>query len=164
MIIVPPESYIGTYENSFHSKVVIGKYTSIANGLKIIIASHPSVTDGTVSNYPFREKERLENYPKCSVGGKIVIGNDVWIGEYVNLVGELKIGDGAIIGAFSTVAKDVEPYSVVVGNPAKVIYQRFDDDCVNKLLKIKWWDWPKEKIISNLDNFIDIYKFIEKYE
>jgi len=145
MIQIPPESYIGTVENPYHAKITIGKYTSIANGLKVITASHPSLTDNTISNYPFAEKKGWD-CPKCRVGGKVYIGNDVWIGEDVRIVGEVKIGDGAIIGAFSVVASDVEPYSIVIGNPAKIIRYRFDKEKINNLLKVKWWDFSESEI------------------
>ncbi|KKR30740.1 MAG: Transferase hexapeptide repeat containing protein [Parcubacteria group bacterium GW2011_GWC1_39_8] len=163
MIQIPPESYIGTVENPYHAKITIGKYTSIANGLKVITASHPSLTDDTVSNYPFAEKKGWD-YPKCRIGGKVYIGNDVWIGENVTLVGELVITDGAIIGAGSVVAKNVEPYSIVVSNPARIIRYRFSYDQIRSLLKIKWWDWPFNTIKERIKDFIYIDDFIEKYE
>jgi len=163
MIICPPESYFGVHKNPYHAKVVVGKYTSVANGTHIIVASHPSLTDNTVSNFPFYEKLKLD-YPKCTVGGLITIGNDVWIGENVKIVGECTIGDGAIIGAFSVVAKDIPPYSIVVGNPGKIIRLRFLPVNIDRLLKIKWWDWPVDKIKENIGDFRDVNKFVEKYE
>ncbi|MFO0867439.1 MAG: CatB-related O-acetyltransferase [Pirellulales bacterium] len=79
-----------------------------------------------------------------------VIGNDVWLGYDVLLMPGVKIGDGAIVAARSVVVSDVPAYSVVGGNPAKVIKQRFPDEVVNELLAIKWWDWPVDKITRNL--------------
>ena len=163
MIKIPPESYIGHIENRYQVDIEIGKYTSIAKNLRIIVASHPSITNKTVSNFPFRERLHIR-YPKCIIGGKIEIGNDVWIGENVNIVGEVKIGDGAIVGAFSTVAKDVEPYSIVVGNPIRVIRYIFSVNQIQSLLKIKWWNWSTDKIKENIDDFLDINKFLQKYE
>lgn len=154
---------MGVKYNPYHARVVIGKYTSIANGLRIVSASHPSVTHNTVSNFPFCEKNKKMklDYPKCTVGGKITIGNDVWIGEMVNIVGEVNIGDGAIIGAFSTVAKDVPPYAIVAGNPIKTIRYRFDKRQIELLLEIKWWDWERERIFEALPIMTDINKFLD---
>lgn len=165
MIQIPPESYIhDLYYNPFHAKVIVGKYTSIAEGFRITIASHPSLTHNTVSSFPFREKRGLKDYPTCTVGGKITIGNDVWIGCNVHLIGEINIGDGAIIGASSVVAKDVEPYSIVVGNPVKIIRYRFNDLQIKALLKIKWWNWDFATIKKRIKDFKNIGEFIEKYE
>lgn len=82
--------------------------------------------------------------------GDIVIGNDVWIGYDAIIMPGVKIGDGAIIGTRAIVTNDVPPYTIVGGIPAKVIKKRFSDDIILKLLKIKWWDWPNEKIKANI--------------
>ncbi len=82
--------------------------------------------------------------------GDIVIGNDVWIGYDAIIMSGVKIGDGAIIGTRAIVTNDVPPYTIVGGIPAKVIKKRFGDDIILKLLKIKWWDWPYEKIKANI--------------
>ena len=163
MIKIQPESYIGVHANPYAARVIIGKYTSIANGLRIIIASHPSVIYDTVSNYPFYEKHKLD-YPKCKVRGRVVIGNDVWIGENACIVGETTIGDGAIIGAFSVVAKDVPPYSIVAGSPIKILRYRFTNEQIERLLKMKWWEWDKEKLFDAVPDMRDIDKFLDKYE
>lgn len=81
--------------------------------------------------------------------GNCVIGNDVWIGANATILRGVTVGDGAIIGAGSVVTKDVEPYSIVAGVPAKKLRSRFDSQIVNELLEIKWWDWPIEIIKSN---------------
>ena len=78
--------------------------------------------------------------------GDTVIGNDVWLGYGVTIMPGVKIGDGAIIATRSTVTKDVEPYSIVGGNPAKLIRKRFSDEVIEGLLRLKWWDWPVEKV------------------
>ena len=80
-----------------------------------------------------------------------VVGNDVWIGQNVTVLPGVHIGDGAIVGANSVVSKDVPPYHIVGGNPAKIIRKRFDDETVSFLLQLKWWDWNAEKIFSNLE-------------
>jgi virginiamycin A acetyltransferase len=82
--------------------------------------------------------------------GDTVIGNDVWIGNSATIMQGIKIGHGAIIGTNALVTKDVEPYSIVGGNPAKLIRKRFDDETIDFLLLLAWWDWPVEKITKNL--------------
>ena len=96
----------------------------------------------------------------------MTIGNDVWIGQSTIILSGVTIGDGAIIGANSLVTKDVKPYAVVGGNPAKLIKYRFDEDTIDKLLKIKWWDWSIDKIIHNrhLLNSDDFEKLFEENE
>ena len=91
---------------------------------------------------------RLEDLP---LKGDTVIGNDVWIGENVIILPGVHIDDGAIIGANSVVAKDIEPYSIAVGNPCRVIKKRFDDETISKLLEIKWWNWNEKRIFDNLE-------------
>ena len=89
------------------------------------------------------------DHPKSN--GDVIIGNDVWIGHESTIMSGVKIGDGAVIAANSVVVKDVEPYTIVGGNPAKVIKKRFSDDIINNLLELKWWDWSNEKINENLN-------------
>ena len=91
------------------------------------------------------------------------IGNDVWIGANSIIKGGLKIADGAIIGAGAVVTKDVEPYTIVAGVPARVIGRRFDEEIIQKLLKIKWWNWSNEKLWKNIDSFYDPVSFVEKF-
>ena len=83
--------------------------------------------------------------------GDTVIGNDVWIGQNVTIMPGVKIGDGAIIAANSTVVKSVEPYTIYGGNPAKYIKKRFSDEKIEFLLKLQWWNWDEEKIFNNLE-------------
>ena len=87
--------------------------------------------------------------------GDIVIGNDVWIGRESIIMPGGKIGDGAIIAAYSVVTKDVEPYSVVGGNPARFIKKRFNDELIELLLEFKWWDLPPEKLVAVLPLLYD---------
>ena len=82
--------------------------------------------------------------------GDIVVGNDVWIGYESVILSGVTIGDGAIIGTRAVVTKDIPPYTIVGGIPAKPIRRRFDDKTITKLLQIKWWDWPKERIAKNM--------------
>jgi acetyltransferase-like isoleucine patch superfamily enzyme len=94
--------------------------------------------------------------------GDVVIGNDVWLGYGSMIMSGVGIGDGAVIAAGAVVTRDVEPYSIVAGNPARLIKKRFDEETIDKLLKIKWWDWPVEKINNNLNLIynIDVSKML----
>ena len=94
--------------------------------------------------------------------GKTIIGNDVWIGDGVRFLEGVKIGNGAIVGAGAVVSKDVPPFAVVVGNPAKITRFRFSPKQIEKLEKIAWWNWSKESVSAKLEDFEDINKFIEK--
>lgn len=95
--------------------------------------------------------------------GHITIGNDVWIGYGVSILDGVMIGDGSIIGAHSVVASDVEPFSVIVGNPARVTRKRFSDDQISCLQMMKWWDWSVEVFHQRKKDFEDIDFFINKY-
>ena len=90
-----------------------------------------------------------KSYPQK---GDINIGNDVWIGYNATMMAGVTIGDGAIIATNATVIKDVEPYSIVGGNPAKEIKKRFSEDIISKLLELKWWNWDIEKITKNIQS------------
>lgn len=138
-----------------NDKLLIGKFCSIACGAKFIFNS-ANHTLSSLSTYPFPiffEEWGLDvkNITKAwDNKGDIVIGNDVWIGyEAVNMAG-VTIGDGAIIGTRSVVTKDVPPYTIVGGAPAKPIRKRFPQNTVDTLLKIKWWDWSKEQIAQHI--------------
>ena len=152
--------------NPWDAEVNVGKYTSIAHGCKVITASHPSITHNTVASYPFRERHRMGDFPKCKKKGVVNIGNDVWIGDSVTIVKDLTIGDGAIVGACSVVAKDVPPYAIVAGNPIKIIRYRFTEEQIEKLLKIKWWDWEFKKIEQYIPYMqdTDINRFLDLAE
>ena len=138
-----------------HDRLIIGKFCSIACGAKFIFncANH---TLKSLSTYTFPLFYEEWDLPKSEVAaawdnkGDIVIGNDVWIGFEAVILAGVKIGDGAIIGARAVVTKDVPPYSIVGGIPAKVIRKRYSPDIIEQLLSLRWWDWTKEKIKRNL--------------
>lgn len=115
----------------------------------------------SITTYPFNvfgslwNKNTPEHLSQLPFKGDIVIGNDVWIGRESVIMPGVKIGDGTIIGAYSVVTKDVEPYSVVGGNPAKLIKKRFDDELIEILLKVKWWDFEPEKLVEFLPLLCD---------
>ena len=138
-----------------HDKLVIGKFCSIACGAKFIFTS-ANHTLKSLSTYPFPiffEEWGLDSANIAEAWdkkGDIVIGNDVWIGYEAVILSGVTIGDGAIIGARALVTKDVPPYTIVGGVPARCIRRRFDEETVTKLMELKWWEWSDDKIKDNL--------------
>lgn len=138
-----------------HDKLIIGKFCSIACGAKFIFNS-ANHTLSSLSTYPFPIffEEWGLNFKDVATAwdkkGDIIIGNDVWIGYEAVIMAGVTIGDGAIIGTRAVVTKDVPPYTIVGGVPAKPIRKRFDNETLDELLKIRWWDWPEEKIARNI--------------
>lgn len=136
-------------------KLTIGKFCSIASGSRFLFnsANHSLKSLATYTFPIFFEEWGLDKKNVATAWdnkGDIVIGNDVWIGFEAVIMAGVTIGDGAIIGARAVVTKDVPPYSIVGGVPAKIIRKRFSDDVIEKLLKLKWWDWPDERIKKNI--------------
>jgi virginiamycin A acetyltransferase len=134
-------------------KLHIGKFCMIASGVEFIMNGANHLADA-VSSYPFAifgddwaHAMEGKTYP---TKGDIVIGNDVWIGYQATILSGVTVGHGAIIGSKSVVASDVPPYSIVAGNPARIIRKRFDDETIEKLLDLAWWDWDLEKITTHV--------------
>ena len=138
-----------------HDKLIIGRFCSIACGAKFIFTS-ANHTMKSLSTYPFPiffEEWGLDIANVTDAWdnkGDIVIGNDVWIGYDAVILSGVTIGDGAIIGARAVVTKDVPPYTIVGGIPARHIRKRFDEETVTRLMELKWWEWSDEKIKENL--------------
>lgn len=136
-------------------KLVIGKFCSIACGAKFMFTS-ANHKMSSLSTYPFPifyEEWGLDVKDICNAWdnkGDIVIGNDVWIGYEAVIMSGVTIGDGAIIGTRAVVTKDVPPYTIVGGVPAKPIRKRFDDATIERLIKLRWWDWEHEKIAHSI--------------
>lgn len=142
---------VGTYGNPHiygkKNLVTIGNYCSFAPGVSVLSQRDHDIH--RTSTYPFHEKLGLGN-PGCATGkGPIKIGNDVWVGMNATILSGVNIGDGAVIGAGSVISKDVRPYSIVAGNPAKEIGQRFNEETIGLLLRLKWWEWDEKKIKKN---------------
>lgn len=139
-----------------HDQLIIGKFCSLACGTKFLFNS-ANHTLSSLSTYPFPlffEAWPLEKQAVTDAWdnkGDIVIGNDVWIGYEAVIMAGVTIGDGAIIGTRAVVTRDVEPYAIVGGVPAKPIRKRFSDEQIATLLALKWWDWPADVIAQHLD-------------
>ncbi|WP_426348982.1 CatB-related O-acetyltransferase [Alloiococcus sp. CFN-8] len=139
-----PEKFYDNIEHHYEflgDKLIIGKFCAIAEGVttyqfNIFGAGWEKVTP-TAEQLPFK--------------GDTVIGNDVWIGKNVTIMPGVKVGDGAIIAANSTVVKNIEPYTIYGGNPAKFIKKRFSDEKIEFLLELHWWNWDDEKMFNNLE-------------
>lgn len=138
-----------------NDKLIIGKFCAIARDAKFIMNGANHKIDA-ITTYPFslfgngweRVTPKIEDLP---YKGDTEIGNDVWIGYDSLIMPGITIGDGAIIAARSVVVRDVAPYSIVGGNPAKEIRKRFDDGFINLLQTVKWWDWSAERITKYLE-------------
>ena len=149
------ESHITNFYPWSKDKLIIGKFCQIAKGVEFVMndANHQM---NAVSTFPFYTLEvwnmEVPKQKDMPFKGDTVIGNDVWIGQNVVILPGVHIGDGAIIGANSVVGSDVEAYTIVVGNPAKPIRKRFDDELISLMLKWKWWD----KSIDEINNLIPI--------
>ncbi len=156
--------YTYVNNNCYIINTSVGSFCSIANHVMIGGGQHPV---HFVSSSPvfyseknvfkkYFHKARFQEYVHTS------IGNDVWIGANAFIRGGVTIGHGAIIGAHAVITKDVEPYSIVVGNPARVIKKRFSEEIVNKLLQTKWWDWTDEELSVKGSFFEHVNDFLEK--
>ena len=158
------EGYLDFYGPQCH--VLIGNYSSIAHGIKFIVAANHD--SSTISTYPFQEVyegiygNNPSLHPECN-HCQIIIGNDVWIGAYATIMGGVRIGNGAVIGAGAVVAKDVPPYAVVVGNPAKIIRYRFNAATIAWLQNLRWWNWSPEKVKSCWQEMKNMEAFQAKY-
>ena len=153
-----------------NDQLIIGKFCMIASDVKFIMNGANHLTD-TISSYPFsifgngwQEAMKGKEFPNK---GNIVVGNDVWIGYNATIMAGVTIGDGAIIAANATVVKNVEPYTIVGGNPAKIIRKRFSETHIKLLLEIQWWNWSIEKITENVQLLTsttveDLKKFANK--
>ena len=138
-----------------HDRLIIGRFCSIGCGAKFLFNS-ANHTVSSLSTYPFPiffeewELEKKNLTDSWDNKGDIIIGNDVWIGYEAVIMAGVTIGDGAIIGARAVVTKDVSPYTIVGGIPAKSIRKRYSEETIDLLTELKWWDWPEERISKNI--------------
>ncbi|MCA9766973.1 MAG: CatB-related O-acetyltransferase [Carnobacterium sp.] len=153
-------SYIGS--SSFVIDTKIGNYTSIAPDCYIGGTNHPI---NWVSTSPVFHKwgnimKKNFSDHEFEIFNKTIIGNDVWIGNKVMIKAGTTISDGAVIGMGSIVTKDIGPYEIWAGNPARLIRKRFDDETIKKMMIIQWWNWDDDKIEKNSKNFNSVEKFL----
>ncbi|MBB4393541.1 DapH/DapD/GlmU-related protein [Bradyrhizobium sp. ERR14] len=162
-------SYLG--ENCEVADAAIGKFTAIANSVRIGAPNHPM---GRPSQHRFTY---CPEYYEAGVtrdrdffadrrGDRVIVGNDVWIGHAAILLPGVNVGDGAVIAAGAVVSRDVEPYTIVGGVPARPIRKRFPDSVADSLRRIAWWDWPDELIFERLADFRSeaIEEFCRRYD
>lgn len=152
----PEQAWVG------YGNLTVGKFTSIAKGVCMYTRNHPYWYPSTSPLFYNAEFCR-GGIPADTVPyDKLTIGNDVWIGQYAVILPSCKhIGDGAVIGAGSIITKDVPDYAVVAGNPGRVLKYRFDEDKIEQLKRIKWWDWDVSLLLDNAQQFQDIEALIE---
>lgn len=173
------------FASSFKARlpyIIIGRFSSLSWDLNFL-AGHNHRYKNVVSTYSMQRKKlvtqlisQMNGNPKLAEivnqykdkrdfdnHHQIMIGSDVWIGRGATILGGVKIGSGTIIGANSTVSKDVPPYAVVAGNPARIVKYRFDEETVKKFMAIKWWNWDIEKILENAPLMSEPEEFLEKH-
>jgi len=167
------ESTFGHYSYAAGSDGVIhycdvGNFCSIASHVVINPGDHPMhrVTQHhctyRVRQYGFGDADR-EEFFDWRRGRRCTVGHDVWMGHSVKLMASVNVGTGCVIGAGSVVTKDIPPYSIAVGSPAKVIRKRFEDKLIDQMLEIAWWNWERSKLEQEFDLLYDVGEFIEKH-
>lgn len=142
-----------TYAGDNETKLIVGNYCSIASSSTFLLGgNHP--TD-RVSTFPIRlrlnlDESAIDGFPSSK--GNIVLGHGVWIGHGVLVLSGVTIGDGAVVAAGAVITKDVAPYSIVGGNPARFIRSRFDSDVVDKIKQSAWWTWNESVVAANAND------------
>ena len=165
-VTVGDYSFFAGYNQVCHAN--IGKFCSVASFARINTTNHPTYTRIAQHHFTYRSEmfgfgEDDAEFFAQRKEKSVIIGNDVWIGHNSAIMPGVTIGNGAVIGAGAVVTKDVEPYSVVTGVPAKKIKMRFCDDLIIKIEQLKWWDWDYQTIKERLPDFRDMEAFVRKY-
>lgn len=162
------DSYSYTSENCQIIYSNIKKFVNIASYVRLNPSQHPM---SWANQHHIQYRKEMFGFGKDDDSffdwrkeKKVEIGNDVWIGHNVVIMGGVTVSNGVVIGSSSVVTKDVPPYAIVVGNPAKIIKYRFDEESIKNLEDIAWWNWDFEKIKSAIDDFKNIELFIKKYK
>lgn len=165
---------IGTYiGNGCVLDAQIGRFCSISNNVIVLSTNHPPnfVSTSPIfystkkqNGYCFVEKDLYNEKASIDDQYSVIIGNDVLISYGVFIMGGITIGDGVIIGANSVVTKDVPPYSIVAGSPAKIIRKRFSDSMIQDLENISWWNWSIKTIKERSADFLNVEKFVKEYK
>ena len=164
--VVGDYSFFAGYNQVYYAN--IGKFCSVASFVRINTTNHPTYTRIAQHHFTYRSElfgfgeddaeffaQRKEN--------AVTVGNDVWIGHNAVIMPGVIIGNGAVIGTGAVVTKDVEPYSVVAGVPAKKMKMRFPDNLIVKIERLKWWDWDHQTLKERLPDFRDMGEFVRKY-
>lgn len=144
-------------------RVNVGRYCSAAPGVVLIGGgNHPT----NIATFPFRSRLIRPGWPEDGTSnGPIVIGHDVWIGHGAVILSGAEIGHGSIVAAEAVVRGQHPPYSLLAGNPARVVKRRFSEPTIDRLLQIAWWDWPDSKVVAAIDDFYgDVDSFIAKHQ
>jgi len=165
------ESTIDNYSYSCENCQIIysyvGKFVNMASYVRLNPSPHPM--EKASQHHMLYRKEMFgfgeddDSFFDFRRSKKVNIGHDVWLGHNVVVMGGVTIGNGAVIGSGAIVTKDIPPYAIAVGNPARVIKYRFDPKTIEDLEKISWWDWSHEKLKNSLDDFHHTKQFIEKH-
>ncbi|WP_428024477.1 acetyltransferase [Arcobacter sp.] len=162
------DDYSYTSENCQIIYSTIKKFVNIASYVRLNPSQHPM--SWASQHHMLYRKELFgfglddESFFDWRRESRVEIGNDVWIGHNVVIMGNVTIGNGAVIGSSSVVTKDIPPFAIAVGNPAKIIRYRFDKKTIEDLQNIAWWDWKHKKIKNSIEDFKSIELFIEKYK
>jgi len=140
-------------------KLIVGSFCSIGSGAAFIMAGNQGHRNDWASTFPFHYMPEVSAFAGARDGfrraGDTVVGNDVWIGSEAMIMPEIRIGHGAVIGSRALVTKDVEPYTIVGGNPARPLRKRFSEEEIEMLLEMAWWDWPLEQLAEAMPLLCD---------
>ncbi len=161
-----PPSYVRVVAGD-SARVLIGRWCSLASDVEIMPGGNHRID--TVTTYPMHRRlglDGVEHSGEPWSKGDVVIGNDVWIGRGAKILSGVQIGDGAVVAAWSVVTKNVDPYSIVAGVPARLVRLRFAPETVESLLRIRWWDWDDADILERIDELTgtDLDAFAARYD
>lgn len=152
-------------------RLIVGSFCSIGSGAAFIMAGNQGHRNDWISTFPFHYMPEVPAFAGASDGyaaaGDTIIGNDVWIGSEAIIMAGVTVGHGAVIGTRALVTKDVEPYAIIGGNPARLIRKRFADEHIAMLLEMAWWDWPEKRLQAAMPLLCDadipaLYRFWQR--